>query len=263
MFKAVIKFQEIEPLERGSFDGRIDVVDSLGPLFDEAVAYLKSQKVIGFDTESRPVFTHDRPSYGTALLQLAGPDRAFLFRTKYIGVPPALRSILADPEILKIGAAIQDDNIGLQKYGDFVPAGFVDLQKIVGQWGIYDKSVKKMAAIILGVRISKSQQLSNWEAEYLSPAQKQYAATDAWICLMMYQKLVSTEKHPLSPEQISELSGIPLERVLHPRVKRSPAPQAPPKYPPGTSKSAKRRARRKMKKLKSTAANDKSDIEKG
>ena len=111
------------------------------------------------------------------------------------------RAILANPKILKIGAAVHDDIRGLQKHRDFVPAGFVDLQKIVWEWGIRDKAVKKMAAIILGYRISKTQQLSNWEAETLSEGQCKYAATDAWVCREMYLELLRSEKNPL-PEDI-------------------------------------------------------------
>ena len=58
-----------------------------------------------------------------------------------------------------------------------------------------------MAAIILGIRISKTQQLSNWEAESLSEAQCKYAATDAWVCREMYLKLLRSEKNPLPVEE--------------------------------------------------------------
>ena len=112
-----------------------------------------------------------------------------------------LCSLLSDPNIIKVGAAVHDDIRGLQKHSQFNAGGFVDLQKEVAQWGIRDKSVKKMAGIILGIRISKSQQLSNWEAECLSDAQQLYAATDAWVCLEMYRKLLSSEKNPLPVEE--------------------------------------------------------------
>ena len=95
---------------------------------------------------------------------------------------------------MKVGAAVTDDIRGLQKYRDFSPRSFVDLQRIVGDYGIKDKSVKKMTAIILGFRISKTQQLSNWEAETLSESQIRYAATDAWVCREMYLKLMKSEK---------------------------------------------------------------------
>lgn len=169
----------------------------------KAVAYLRRQKVIGFDTESRPCFSASQPHYGVSLLQLSGKERAFLFRVKLMGgIPKSLRKILANNQIIKVGAAVTDDVRGLKKHHDFEPKAFVDLQKMVWEYGIKDKSVKKMAAIILGVRISKTQQLSNWEAETLSESQQAYAATDAWICREMYYKLLASEKNPLTPEQM-------------------------------------------------------------
>lgn len=113
-----------------------------------------------------------------------------------------MRSILSDEKIIKVGAAVYDDVRGLEKNTGFAPKSFVDLQKIVWEYGIKDKSVKKMSAIIMGGRISKAQQLSNWEAPQLTEAQQSYAATDAWICREMYLKLLNSEKHPLTPEQM-------------------------------------------------------------
>lgn len=117
--------------------------------------------------------------------------------------------ILSAEKIIKVGAAVHDDVRGLQKYRNFDAKGFVDLQKMVWEYGIKDKSVKKMAAIILGVRISKTQQLSNWEAEVLSESQMLYAATDAWVCREMYNLLMKSEKNPLTPEQMLPPSAIP------------------------------------------------------
>ena len=197
MFKESVTPQEIEKLEYASFPGKIYVIDSVGAEFNRAIAYLRSQKVIGFDTETRPTFTPSQPRYGVALLQLSGPEKAFLFRVNCMGMHRRLCNLLASDKVLKVGAAIHDDIKGLQRLRDYVPAGFVDLQKIVCEWGIRDKSVKKMAAIIMGIRISKSQQLSNWEAERLSDAQALYAATDAWVCREMYLRLMREEKNPL------------------------------------------------------------------
>ena len=184
-------------LEYASFPGKIYVIDSVGSQFNRAIAYLRSQKVIGFDTETRPTFSQDQPRYGVALLQLSGPDRAFLFRINKMGMHRRLCNLLASDKVVKVGAAIHDDIRGLRMKHEFVPSAFVDLQKIVCEWGIRDKSVKKMAGIILGFRVSKTQQLSNWEAERLSDAQCRYAATDAWVCREMYLKLQSSEKNPL------------------------------------------------------------------
>ena len=190
----------MEKLEFASFPGKIYVIDSVGSEFNRAIAYLRSQKIIGFDTETRPCFSQDQPRYGVALLQLSGPDRAYLFRINKIGMHRRLCNLLASEKIVKVGAAIHDDIRGLQKKSGFAPSAFVDLQKIVWEWGIKDKSVKKMAAIILGFRISKTQQLSNWEAENLSESQCRYAATDAWVCREMYLKLLASEKNPLKEE---------------------------------------------------------------
>ena len=187
-------------MDFASFPGKIYVIDSVGAEFNRAIAYLRSQKIIGFDTETRPTFSQDQPRYGVALLQLSGPDKAFLFRVNKMGMHRRLCNLLASEKIIKVGAAIHDDIKGLQKKHDFVPAAFADLQKMVWEWGIRDKSVKKMAAIILGFRVSKTQQLSNWEAGVLSEAQCRYAATDAWVCREMYLKLMASEKNPLPPE---------------------------------------------------------------
>jgi ribonuclease D len=167
MFPISISPEEIAKLELVSFPGEIVLVDSLNDTFYAALRYLRRQKVLGFDTETRPTFTQDQHSNGTALLQLSGATRAYLFRVQKTGIPRRLAAILANPAILKVGAATVDDVRGLQKYASFKAGGFVDLQSKVWEYGIRDKSVKKMTAIILGVKISKAQQLSNWEAENL------------------------------------------------------------------------------------------------
>ena len=203
MFPISISPEEIAKLELVSFPGEIVLVDSLNDTFYAALRYLRRQKVLGFDTETRPTFTQDQHSNGTALLQLSGATRAYLFRVQKTGIPRRLAAILANPAILKVGAATVDDVRGLQKYASFKAGGFVDLQSKVWEYGIRDKSVKKMTAIILGVKISKAQQLSNWEAENLSESQLRYAATDAWVCREMYMKLLGEQKNPLTAEQMA------------------------------------------------------------
>lgn len=200
MFKLTVTQEEIEKLPMAGFGGKIQVISRPGLDYLRALAYLRSQTILGFDTETRPVFTPTARHNKVALLQLSGPDRAYLFRLNEMGLRKSLCKVLADASILKIGAASHDDVCSLQKRTPFEERGYVDLQKIAWQWGIRDKSVKKLAANILGIRISKTQQLSNWEADELSQAQKLYAATDAWVCREMYLKLLKTEKSPLSEE---------------------------------------------------------------
>lgn len=203
MYKISIEPEDLEKLELGYFTGEVKVIDHYGIAFLKAIDYLKKQTVIGFDTESRPCFEPHHKSYGVSLLQLSGQDKAFLFRVKKMGMHKKLCRLLANENILKVGAAVADDIRGLQRYNYFEAGNFVDLQKIAWEWGIKDKSVKKLTANILGFRISKTQQLSNWEAEPLTDAQIRYASTDAWVCRQMYIKLLESEKHPLTPEQLA------------------------------------------------------------
>lgn len=203
MYISNISSEELQKLEYASFPGEISVIDDVGLEFNRAVNYLRSQKIVGFDTETRPCFSPDQPRYGVALLQLSGAEKAYLFRINCIGMHRRLCNLLSNERIIKVGAAVRDDIRGLQRYKDFSPRSFVDLQSIVGDYGIRDKSVKKMTAIILGFRISKTQQLSNWEADTLSEPQIKYAATDAWVCREMYLKLIKSEKTAVGDDTFS------------------------------------------------------------
>ena len=191
-FASTVTVEEIESLEVASFPGEITVVASAHcEEFDQAIAYLSRQEVIGFDTETKPCFVPKVPRNKMAILQLSGADKAYIFRLQQVGVPPKLAALLGNPNVLKIGAAVHDDIRGLQEYRRFIPKGFVDLQRLAPTYGIEEKSVRKMSAIILKKRVSKSQQLSNWESSHLSDAQLRYAAIDAWICREMYYKLMA------------------------------------------------------------------------
>jgi len=183
MFQESITKEEIEKLPLKAFEGEIIVVDNQSALKD-AVAYLKKCKILGFDTETKPSFKRG-VSNSVCLLQLSTEDKAFLFRIHKTGLPKSLREILSDPEILKSGVAIRDDIKGLQKIEPFKAGGFIELQTEVVNFGINDMSLKKLAGITMGIRVSKMQRLSNWEAETLSKPQQIYAATDAWVSYMI------------------------------------------------------------------------------
>ena len=193
-FSSNIKPEEVEILHVAEFSGPVKVIDTVDDSYFEAVSYLSAQKFIGFDTETKPSFTANTKRNTVALLQLAGVERVYIFRLHTLGIPPELARILSTAKVIKVGAAVNDDIRSLQYHTKFIARGFVDLQTIASGWGVMEKSVRKMAAIILGTRVSKSQQLSNWETPELSQAQISYAAVDAWICLKMYLKLLSTPK---------------------------------------------------------------------
>jgi len=182
-----IKKEEIAALNTEEFNGSIYVVDTLAKA-DKAVEYLSGFKNIGFDSETRPTFKKGSLN-NVALVQLATNKRCYLFRLNRIDSSSSLIRLLSDENIKKIGLSLKDDFTSISRRMKFVPQGFVDLQKIIQEYDIEDKSLQKIYAILFQKRISKSQQLSNWEAEELSLAQKKYAALDAWACLRIYEKL--------------------------------------------------------------------------
>lgn len=186
-----ISADEIKDLPQAVFGGNIVVVNTYEAL-EKACEHLSRQSIIGFDTETRPSFKAG-VSYNVSLIQLSTSDVCYLIRLGGVKMERCLMRILESRKILKVGVDVMGDVRNLNKVRHFRAAGFVDLQSEVVRFGIEDKSLRKMAAIILGVGVSKAQRLSNWEARELTLAQLRYAATDAWICLEMYHKLLSVE----------------------------------------------------------------------
>ena len=187
MFVSEISSEELLTLPLTRFDGIIHSIDS-PEAAERVVNRLMSYPVLGFDTETRPSFTKGRVNR-VALLQLSTATEAFLFRLCKMDMPPSLLALLSNPNILKIGAAIKNDMDVLKRSTKIKPRGFIDLQDLMPEFEIKNTGLSKMAGIILGVRVSKSQQLSNWENHALTDAQQRYAATDAWICYLIYEKL--------------------------------------------------------------------------
>jgi ribonuclease D len=187
MFAEKISGEELLELPLKQFEGDIVMVET-PKMAKIAVKYLQDFDVIGFDTETRPSFRKG-DNHQVALLQLATNEKAFLIRVQKVGLSQGIRELFINSDILKPGVAIRDDLKVLQKIQNFRPAGFIELQEIARQIGINDFSLKKLCAIILGFRISKSQQLSNWDSDQLTDQQLLYAATDAWASLKIYEKL--------------------------------------------------------------------------
>lgn len=188
-----IDSEMLNQLPTGHFDGEIKVISTE----EEALKVIPEiiiNKRIGFDTETKPVFKKGEKR-NISLLQLSDEDTAWIFRLNKMNLIPELVKILSDPKIEKIGAAILDDIRGLKKISPFIDKGFIDLQKLVAEYDVADKGVKKMAGIFLGFKISKRQRLSNWEATQLSKAQLSYAATDAWVCLEIYNKMLEIKSN--------------------------------------------------------------------
>ena len=175
------------------FPGRIFVVYTESDA-EKAVAYLKDQRIVGVDTETRPSFKRGT-THKVALLQISTQDTCFLFRLNRIGMPDSLQEFLMS-DTLKIGLSLKDDFNSLRKRQDMRPdrGNWIELQEYVGKLGIEDRSLQKIYANLFGEKISKNQRLSNWEADVLSEGQKLYAATDAWACVEIYNCLSELER---------------------------------------------------------------------
>ena len=171
-----------------SFEGKVYTIISKLEA-EHAVRYLMTKSILGFDTETKPSFKKGRGMNKVALLQVATENECFLFRLNRIGLPDSLKKLLSDKSITKIGLSWHDDINQLQRRESFEAGTFVELQNYVKGFGIEDMALQKLYANIFGQKISKSQRLTNWEADNLTESQQRYAATDAWACVMMYKEL--------------------------------------------------------------------------
>lgn len=185
-----ISKETVAQLPAVSFNGGITVVDTPAKA-RVALRELSRARVVGFDTETRPSFQRGR-LHNVALMQLSTDDHCFLIRLNILGMPEPLKHFLENPEIIKIGLSVHDDfSVMRRMCPELYPQGFIDLQEYVKYFNISDISLQKVYAIIFNERISKTQRLTNWEAEHLTEAQQTYAAIDAWACLRMYRRLRS------------------------------------------------------------------------
>jgi len=179
--------EQINALPLGSFEGHISVASTWEGA-ERAAHSLASCHMLGFDTESKPSFKKGE-SHRTALLQLSSNTHASLFRLHGTGMPPTLRRLLENPAVVKIGQGFDHELKTLKKEHGVVGQGFIDLLHIAQRLDCTPKSVRGMAAIFLGIRVSKSAQMTNWERHRLSEKQERYAATDAWACLKIYEEI--------------------------------------------------------------------------
>lgn len=180
--------EAIHELPQVLFTGRIIVITSEKKA-EKAVDFLLKQSILGVDTETRPVFRKGQ-SYKVSLLQVATHDTCFLFRLNILGITPSIKRLLENTETKMIGLSWHDDLLALHKRSDFKKGNFIDLQDIIGDLGIKDLSLQKLYANLFRQKISKRQRLTNWNNETLSEKQKEYAATDAWACIQLYEEIM-------------------------------------------------------------------------
>ncbi len=182
----------IKDLPLVSFPGKIITVNSEREA-DKAVPFLLSKDILGVDTETRPSFKKGQ-QHKVSLLQVATEDVCFLFRLNYIGMVTPVISLLSNTDVPMVGLSWHDDLAALQKRMEFKPGLFIDIQDIIGDIGIEDKSLQKLYANIFKQKISKRQRLTNWDADVLSDKQMSYAATDAWACVRLYKEILKLKE---------------------------------------------------------------------
>ena len=185
--KVTITHEEINELPLGAFEGDIELVDDAKHLV-RAFEEISNHPMVGFDTETKPVFVRGHQNK-VALMQIATNEKVFLIRINHTGLQPEIIHFLENENILKAGVALRDDIKALQRLKRFEPKGVVELADLAKKAGLEIEGVKRLAGLLLGFRISKSVQTSNWEATTLNEKQISYAATDAWVCLEIFKKL--------------------------------------------------------------------------
>lgn len=184
---AVLSKSDINLLPLKKYEGPVEIIDSDERL-RAVIPGLYGERVLGFDIEVRPTF-RSGDHFTPALAQLAARDAVYLVQLKKIKSLAPLAELFADNEVIKAGVAVAGDIAHLHEIMPFKEAGFVELGKLAGRKGIKASGVRTLAANVLGCRISKGAQCSNWERSRLVPAQVVYAATDAWICREIYTYL--------------------------------------------------------------------------
>ena len=177
---------EINSLPLRYYNGPIHIIQTTEQAKD-ACAILIKEKVLGFDTETRPAF-YKGQSYLPSLLQMAGPKVVYLFQLSKCGLTDSITNLLSNDNIIKSGVAIDQDLTGLQQILHFDPAGFIDLGDIARLKGLPHHGLRGLGACLLNFRISKSGRTSNWSANQLTKKQIKYAATDAWLGRELYLK---------------------------------------------------------------------------
>ncbi|MBQ8484868.1 MAG: 3'-5' exonuclease domain-containing protein 2 [Bacteroidaceae bacterium] len=211
IIKNKITKEEINEMPKVEYQGQIYIIDTPQQA-DFAVRYLSQFPLLGIDTETRPSFKKG-VSHKVALFQVATNERCYLFRLNVFGLTLPLIQLLENPHIAKVGTSLKDDFLQLRKWAPFEPKNIIELQALVQDIGINDKSLQKIYANLFGSKISKSQRLSNWEAEELSISQQHYAAIDAWACIQIYRKV----------EELKETGDYELIIVPEPEPESAPA----------------------------------------
>lgn len=183
-----ISKEAINELPLAKWQGAVQLITTAEEV-EQATRVLQGCTILGFDTETRPAFKKGQ-KFKPSLLQLASAETVYLFQLQTTGLPESIRAILEKSSIVKAGVAPDFDLLNLQSIAPFSPAGFVDLARMARLRNIRNQGLRGLAALVCGVRISKTARTSNWSKPELTPQQIHYAATDGWISRELYLQLL-------------------------------------------------------------------------
>ena len=194
MINFAITREELNELPIGGWEGETILIDRPEDV-ESAIQAINKEPIIGIDTETRPAFKKG-VVYHISLIQIATRDCTYLFRINLVGLSEGLIKLFESDEIMKVGIDLNYDINLLQRVKRFTPRNIIELNSYCTQKGFQVMGLRKLSALILGIRITKRQQTSNWEAETYTPAQIRYAATDAWACRALFVRLIENGIHP-------------------------------------------------------------------
>ncbi len=184
-FVRAITPESINALDIRRYEGEVLIVASHADVA-RAAEDLAAERVVGFDTETRPSFRVGE-SHPPALAQIATARAVYLFQLQRIDHSALLARLLGS-DTVKAGVGVADDLRQLRQVFHFEPRGFVDLGIVARRHGLEKTGVRTLAALFLGCRIPKGTKTSNWAHPRLTRQQIAYAATDAWVCRELYLK---------------------------------------------------------------------------
>ncbi len=184
MLARAITREELAALPIRRYEGEVNLVATAGQL-ERAMQELRAEQVVGFDTETRPAFRKGE-SHLPCLMQVATARRVHLFQLSRLDCSAAAAELLGSPAVIKAGVGLAYDLGQLERLFPFDAAAALDLGEIAKRQGFAQSGVRNLAGLLLGFRIPKGAQTSNWAARHLSEQQIRYAATDAWACRELY-----------------------------------------------------------------------------
>ena len=184
-----ISREEIADLPIGRYEGDVCLVATPEDL-ERAAADIRAERIVGFDTETRPAFRKGEVHL-PCLVQVATARAVYLFQLRRPDGSALLAEMLEDTRIVKTGVAVAHDLRELKHVFAFQEKNVLDLGLVARHSGLGQTGLRNLAGLFLSIRIPKGAKTTNWAAAHLSPAQIDYAATDAWVCRQVYLRFVS------------------------------------------------------------------------